>query len=119
MTEQGYRVIGVASKKMTDHSSTKLESVTNLTWQGLLAFEDQVRPGVKEALSTAHKAGINIKVITGDYAQTAVAVLEKLGFAKQDLVSDKIMTGEQLTKYSKSELRSKIKNNRLVFQNHS
>ena len=110
MTEQGYRVIGVASKKMTDHSSTKLESVTNLTWQGLLAFEDQVRPGVKEALSTAHKAGINIKVITGDYAQTAVAVLEKLGFAKQDLVSDKIMTGEQLTKYSKSELRSKIKN---------
>jgi Ca2+-transporting ATPase len=47
-------------------------------------YEDPIRPGVKEALRQAQKAGIEVKVITGDYLSTAQAVLRKLGIETKD-----------------------------------
>jgi len=104
--EQGYRLVGFAYKEIRDrghgtrdkkykiqNTRYKIQDtdIEGLTWQGLMLFEDPIRPGVAEALKECRSAGIKVKVITGDYPGTAVAVLNKLKIKnKQNLISGEI-----------------------------
>jgi len=112
LTKQGKRLIGFArkdtvlSKKELDIADAKQD----LTWVGILAFSDPVRPGVKEALEQAKSAGVRTIVITGDYAKTAEFVLAELGIP---LSSEQIITGEELNKFNREELVQKVKSVRL------
>lgn len=82
----GHRLVGFAYKQC--HSVTvSRKDIQGLQWLGVLVYEDPVREGVKEALSRARKAGIKIKMITGDYQFTAEAVASKLGIDKKDVYS--------------------------------
>jgi Ca2+-transporting ATPase len=45
---------------------------------GLLAFEDPLREGARQAVADAREAGIRVIMVTGDYAATARAVAEAL-----------------------------------------
>lgn len=82
----GHRLVGFAYKQC--HSTTvSRKDIQGLQWLGVLVYEDPVREGVKEALSRARKAGIKIKMITGDYQFTAEAVASKLGIDKKDVYS--------------------------------
>lgn len=107
LAQQGLRMVAVATKKV-EHE-TDLETIKNLEWQGLFAFEDQIRPGVEEALKMVQKAGVDVKIITGDFAETAITVLKKIGFSDQQLTARRIITGEELKKLSSKELREKLK----------
>jgi Cd2+/Zn2+-exporting ATPase len=46
---------------------------------GLLALQDQVRAGVREAIASLHNAGIHIVMLTGDNERTGRAVAHTLG----------------------------------------
>ncbi len=108
LTKQGKRLVGFARK---DASLDKRELISsdakdNLTWVGMLAFSDPVRPGVKEALQQAYSAGIRTVVITGDYAKTAEFVLAELGIR---ITQSEIMTGQELSSLPAGELAQKVK----------
>lgn len=75
-----------------------------LGWLGLLFFEDPVRLEVKEALDLCKRAGIAVKVITGDYRRTAMAVLDQLKIAGEKIKDDQVMEGWELEKLSIEEL---------------
>lgn len=45
---------------------------------GLLAFEDPIRAGARDAVADARAAGIRIIMVTGDHAATALAVADTL-----------------------------------------
>lgn len=81
----GYRLVGLAfrERKAREYRLTAKSIKRGLTWLGILVYEDPIREGVKEALAEARKAGIKVKVITGDYRATAEAVLERLGLLTQ------------------------------------
>jgi len=79
-----------------------------LQWLGLLLFEDPVRMAVKPALAACQRAGIKVKVITGDYKNTAIAVLKKLELADHSLKDEQVMEGWELEKISEEELTKKI-----------
>ncbi len=81
-----------------------------LKWLGLLLFEDPPRLEVKPALAACQRAGITVKVITGDYKNTAVAVLQKVGLTDGGLNSESIMEGWELEKISDKQLKLKIDN---------
>ncbi len=49
----------------------RLDDYSGYTWVGLLGLEDPVREGVVEAVEVARRAGIQVKMITGDYPKTA------------------------------------------------
>ena len=106
--EKGYRLVGFAYKEV-DKSKKKItdKDINDLKCVGCLAYEDPVRGGVKEALELTRKAGIKVKVITGDYRATAEAVLRKLG-----LIDGKgkieAMEGYELEKMDKEQLKRKI-----------
>ena len=50
-------------------------------WLGLIGMADPPRPGVKDALAVAHRAGIRTIMITGDQPATAVAIARELDLA--------------------------------------
>lgn len=104
--KEGYRMVAVGHK--ISSKKVKLSSVKAFEFNGIFAFEDKVRPGVKEALELVKKASVDVKVITGDYAETAATVLRKLGFTDKQLSKEHVMTGEQLKKLSIKELKKKL-----------
>jgi Ca2+-transporting ATPase len=107
LTKEGKRIVGLAKKRVSI-SKKRLENKdvkTGLEWVGLLAFSDPVRPGVKEALEKTKLAGIKLIVITGDYPQTAVSVMQQLGIHS---CSKCVMLGGQLKKIKTKVLSKRL-----------
>ena len=112
LTKQGKRIIGFARKE-TSLGKRKLETSDvkeGLTWIGILAFSDPVRPGVKEAIGQAMAAGIKTTVITGDYLETSKFVMQELGMT---IGKKEIMIGSELEKLTVEQLARKVKSVRL------
>jgi Ca2+-transporting ATPase len=56
------------------------EAVENgLTMVGIFALMDPLRPGVTEAVDMCHKAGVNVRMCTGDNIDTAKAIAKDAG----------------------------------------
>ena len=71
---EGLRLIGLASRP---HG--KIEEHRGYEWAALVAMEDPIREGVKDSIEIAHKAGIKVKMITGDYRKTAERIANSIG----------------------------------------
>lgn len=95
-------------KKMKAILSENLD--TGFTFLGLLGISDPVREGVASALRLAQEAGIKVVVITGDYRETAMAVMEKIGIS---VSYEETVSGEELYGMSEDELYGKIENVKL------
>jgi len=62
-----------------DPHADLLPLVTGLELLALVGIVDPPRPTAKASIATAKKAGIRVRMITGDYAVTAAAVASQLG----------------------------------------
>ncbi len=110
-TKSGYRVVGFARKKSTDISTISENDVKkNLEFVGILAFSDPIRPGVESAFEKTKKAGINVIVITGDYPDTAISVMNKIGLF---ITQESVITGSELDKIPAGQLAKKLKNKQI------
>jgi magnesium-transporting ATPase (P-type) len=66
------------------------------TYLGFAAIIDPLREGVKEAISTANKAGIEVVMVTGDHPNTALYISRELGIA---INKDEVMDGSAVSKW--------------------
>jgi Ca2+-transporting ATPase len=98
--DEGLRVLGVAFKEKGD-----LKEKKDFSWLGLIGIADPIRKEAKEAILTAQRAGIKIKIVTGDYRKTAERVASNLGFK---LEPKNILEGQELEVISEDELKKKI-----------
>jgi Ca2+-transporting ATPase len=46
---------------------------------GIFGLQDPLRPGIREAVEQCHRSGINVRMVTGDYLDTAVAISREAG----------------------------------------
>lgn len=46
---------------------------------GLVGIMDPLRPGVSDAISKCHQAGITVRMVTGDNLLTAIAISKDAG----------------------------------------
>lgn len=92
--------------KKTFAALKKNQVVTSGQWLGLMGFEDPVRPSVAKTLKAAERAGITVKVITGDYRETAQAVLESVGYSVSD---SEVIEGYQLLDMTDQQLQAVVK----------
>jgi Ca2+-transporting ATPase len=81
LSAQAFRVLAVGYQPLTavpgpDFTPEQCED--NLILTGLIASIDPERPGVKESINHAAKAGIRVVMITGDYLLTAKAIAENI-----------------------------------------
>lgn len=98
--DEGLRVLGVAFKERGD-----LKEKKDFSWLGLIGIADPTRKEAKEAILIAQRAGIKIKIATGDYRKTAERVANNLGFK---LESKNILEGQELEVISEEELKKRI-----------
>ncbi|MCP4360204.1 MAG: HAD-IC family P-type ATPase, partial [Chloroflexi bacterium] len=80
MAGGGLRVLAFASKEMpVGKTAVTHEDVAGgLTFLGLQAMIDPPRPGIDQAFHDCYKAGIRVKMITGDHVETATAIADQL-----------------------------------------
>jgi Ca2+-transporting ATPase len=74
-------------------------------WAGLVGMEDPIREGVPEAIQQCREAGIEVKVITGDYRRTAERVSRSIGLAVSD---EQVIEGDELERMSDEELERRV-----------
>jgi Ca2+-transporting ATPase len=108
MAARGERVLAFARRKThADHSKLKHSHVaTGLTFLGLQGMIDPPRAEVPDAVKRCLRAGIKVKMITGDHAVTACAVARQIGLTGAD--EDEagiVITGRELDKLSDENLR--------------
>ncbi len=91
LASQGLRVLGVAHRdfdldawgEIADEDPISL--IEELTFLALVGIIDPPRPEARDAIATAHQAGIEVKMITGDHAITATAIAIELGLTGTSL----------------------------------
>jgi Ca2+-transporting ATPase len=97
---EGLRLLGLAYRLdglLGEHSG--------YTWLGLVAMEDPIREGVREAITVAQRAGIRVKMITGDYRRTAERIATLVGLKARD---DQVMDGEELAQLNDEDLARRV-----------
>lgn len=98
--DQGLRMIGLACRQ-----GGVLEDEHSFEWVGLLGMEDPIREGVAASIKLAQQAGIQIKMITGDYQRTADHIAERIGLMRDGALS---LTGEEIAAMDDRDLQHKV-----------
>src|SRR5690606_16040626 len=108
LSAEGLRVLALARKLVpADTRSIAHGDVADgLVLLGVQAMLDPPRAGVAAAIEACQRAGIQVKMITGDHGNTAVAIAERL--AIEGAVDDHgrllALTGRELAELSDDEL---------------
>src|SRR5690606_34968222 len=84
LSSQGQKVIACAWQEV-EHDAPS-EPASNYRLAGLIGISDPVRAGVKEAITEAQEAGIQVVMVTGDHADTASAIGKEAGIPGDALV---------------------------------
>lgn len=75
----GHKVIACAWREVDARARAESEPDQAFHLAGLLAFEDPMRAGVREALLQCRNAGIHVIMVTGDHPATARAIAVEVG----------------------------------------
>ncbi|EFK34187.1 Calcium-transporting ATPase lmo0841 [Chryseobacterium gleum] len=77
--EKGYRVLGVARSHFEGNDFPDKQQDLKFDFLGLTVFYDPPKKGIKEVFKHIYDAGIQVKVITGDNADTTRAIALQAG----------------------------------------
>ena len=97
---EGYRVLGVGTSAWNGGEFPAQQQEFIFEFKGLIAFYDPPKANIPEVLRDFYKAGIDVKIITGDNPVTTAAIANSVGFRG----SDKSITGEELMKLDEAGL---------------
>ncbi len=98
---EGLRLLGLACRL-----DGVLENYSGYTWLGLLGMEDPVRDGVRVAIQVAQHAGIQVKMITGDYRRTAERIACSVGLLQ---AGEHTLEGGQIAALSDEQLQEEVR----------
>ena len=104
MAHMGYRVIAVAKSSHVGNEWPETQHAFDYSFEGLLGFEDPIRPEVPNAVKECKNAGIRVCMITGDFPATALAIADRIGLEHHG----NVLTGEDIKVLSEKELRERI-----------
>ncbi len=99
--DEGLKILGIAVKE-----DGELAEPSGYTWVGLVGIEDPVRAEVVNAVRTCQEAGIKVKIVTGDYARTALHVAKRLGL---DVTAEGVVDGTALAAMDEPELARRVR----------
>ncbi len=103
MGGKAMRVIGLFARPFgEDEDMNDVKTIeSNLVFLGLIGIMDPPRPEVKDAIATCQRAGIKVKMITGDQQMTAAAIGRELDIKSGTLGT---LDGQSLSEMSDEEL---------------
>jgi len=83
LATSGYRIIALAWRQNHPHGS--IATPQGMTFLGMVAMIDPVRPEARQAISRCHAGGIQVAMITGDHPATAKAIALELNLCSEDV----------------------------------
>lgn len=110
LAAEGYRVLGVGISHFEGTAWPKKQQDFRFEFKGLLAFYDPPKGNIEKVFQDFYNAGIAVKIITGDIAETTMAIAKKVNFRG----SGDVVSGDDLIALSDKELQ-KITSEKNIF----
>ncbi len=98
---EGMRVLGFAERRVEAPAAEREGAEAGLTFVGLIALEDPLRPEVAGAVADCRAAGVRIVVVTGDHGLTATAVARDAGIVSGE---PRVVSGAEVDAMPEPEL---------------
>ncbi|MDE6524225.1 MAG: HAD-IC family P-type ATPase, partial [Paramuribaculum sp.] len=95
---QGMRTLGFAYKRLDDGEDPVKDGkivAKGLTFMGIAAISDPIRPDVADAVKDVNDAGIDVKIVTGDTPATAREIGRQIGIWTDADSDEAIITGQE------------------------
>lgn len=108
---QAMRTLGVAYKVILENSSTdcaELVKEGGLTFMGIFAISDPIRPDVPDAVKKCQSAGIRVKIVTGDTPGTATEIARQIGLWTSEDTERNRITGVEFAALSDEEALERV-----------
>ncbi|KAA8544925.1 hypothetical protein F0562_019680 [Nyssa sinensis] len=107
-----HREIAISESDHIDDGKSHVKlNEDGLIFLGVVGLKDPCRPGVKEAVDMCRKAGVKIKMITGDNLFTAKAIAMECGIIESDQstnINHQIVEGKEFRSYNEDERMKRV-----------
>jgi P-type Ca2+ transporter type 2C len=104
LANDGYRVLAIGSAAFEGNQFPKSQLDFKFQFIGLVAFYDPPKKNINQVLEKFYRAGIAVKIITGDGAITTTAIANQIQFKG----ADKCLSGDELMRLTDAELSVKV-----------
>ncbi|MFN8253679.1 MAG: cation-translocating P-type ATPase [Ferruginibacter sp.] len=101
----GLRVLGVGKAAWHENEWPITQHEFVFEFLGLIAFQDPPKENSRQTIQTFNDAGISVKMITGDYADTALAIASQTGLQH----NGHILTGKEVMELDETALQELIR----------
>jgi magnesium-transporting ATPase (P-type) len=96
LAAEGYRVLAIAEGRGRDGQNELMEGhLSGLELLGLAGLIDPLRSEAPQAVASARAAGIDVRMITGDHPETALAIARQLDVSWRPHA---VLTGSELNR---------------------
>lgn len=103
LNQQGFRVIAVASKKISIKEKYNFSDETDLVCLGFLVFYDEPKISATKTIYELQEHGIDLKILSGDNSLVSASICQQIGVHIKGVI-----TGDQVTKLTDQELQNKV-----------
>lgn len=114
---KGMRTLGFAYQYLR-HDEQPIQNsqlvVSGMTFQGVVAISDPVRPDVPAAVRECLNAGIAVKIVTGDSLATACEIGRQVGLWTSEDTDRNIITGPELAALDDVELKARVMDLKII-----
>ncbi|WP_324026177.1 cation-translocating P-type ATPase [Maribacter sp. BPC-D8] len=104
--KDGYRMLAVGRAIFEGENYPKEQQDFKFDFKGIIAFYDPPKDNISQVLKDFDSAGIQVKLVTGDNANTAMAIAKQINFKGYE----KCISGDELMQLTDAELQEKVKN---------
>ncbi|MBR4921043.1 MAG: calcium-translocating P-type ATPase, PMCA-type [Prevotella sp.] len=115
--QKGMRTLGFAYQYLR-HDEQPIQNsqlkVSGMTFQGVVAISDPVRPDVPAAVRECLNAGIAVKIVTGDSLATACEIGRQVGLWTSEDTDRNIITGPELAALDDVELKARVMDLKII-----
>ena len=103
--KKGYRLLGVGQANFEGTNFPEQQQDFQFDFKGIVAFYDPPKENIRKVLRDFDRAGIDVKLVTGDNSATAMAIAKEIDFKGYE----KCMSGDELMQLEDSELQNRVR----------
>ncbi|MFC5411753.1 cation-translocating P-type ATPase [Larkinella bovis] len=105
LAKEGYRVLGVAGSEWSTAPYPDRQDDFPWSFKGLIALENPAKANAKTVVEQFNQAGISVKMITGDSAETARAIANQVAIQ----ATDRVLTGQEVMALPDTDLQTVVR----------
>jgi P-type Ca2+ transporter type 2C len=104
LAAMGYRILGVGQSAFSGDSFPEKQQQLSFQFLGLVAFYDPPKANIGSVFDSFYRAGIQVKIITGDNAATTQNIARQIGFRG----AENVILGDELVSMDDSTLQKTV-----------